>query len=272
MHTNEHIKEHKKLALLTDLVIDPALHDFMITVNDGQPGRYQEAVAYLTGRFNRPRELHSIFCSRLSNMQPIMGTPVELSAAADAVHSAVSGIRRSGLTTIDQIATSLVAPILPDQLRQLWENRTEENEAVPNIDEWITFVKQKATQADKCQKPATIEVTSASHYKRAPQEYKKDKGHRKSFVKSEGKVYLANPQPAAAEGESTQPKSKNQSPKTATTSCKVNCGLCSQLHYVFSCRTFLDMSVQQRKTHVQSASICSNCLRPGHGTANCNSS
>ena len=114
VHKNTNIKEHKKLALLTDLVTDPALHDFMVTVNDGQPGRYQEAVDYLTGRFHRPRELHCIYCTRLSTMQPIKGTPAELSAAADAVHSAVSGIRRSGFTSIDQIATSLVAPILPD--------------------------------------------------------------------------------------------------------------------------------------------------------------
>ena len=270
--TNDNIKEHKKLALLIDLVTDPALRDYMITANDGQPGRYQQAIEYLTGRFNRPRELHSLFCNKLSNLQPIKGTSAELSAVADSVYSAVSGIRRSGFTSIDEIATSLVVPILPDHLRQLWEHRTEKEKAVPNIDEWIDFVRQKATQADKCQKPATIEVSSLSQYKRAPKEYKKDKGYKKPYVKSEGKVYLANPQPAAAEGDSTQPKAKGQSIKNTTSSCKVNCGLCSQLHYVFSCRTFLDMLVQQRKNHVQSASLCSNCLRLGHTTANCSSS
>ena len=150
VYNNENLKEHKKLALLTDLVTDPALHDYMVTANDGEPGRYQEAVDYLTGRFNRPRELHSIFCKKLSELQPIKGTPTELSAAADAVYAAVSGIRRSGFTSIDHIATSLVAPILPDHLRALWENKTEENPKVPNIDEWITFVRKKATMADKC--------------------------------------------------------------------------------------------------------------------------
>ena len=36
-----------------------------------------------------------------------------------------------------------------------------------------------------------------------------------------------------------------------------------------SCRQFLDMSVQQRKDHVQSSSLCSNCLRPGHNLQDC---
>ena len=60
------------------MITDPALHDYMVTANDSDPGRYKEAVEYLTERFNRPRELHSIYCKRLSEMQPIKGTPAEL--------------------------------------------------------------------------------------------------------------------------------------------------------------------------------------------------
>ena len=265
VHNNSAIKEQKKLALLTDLITDPALHDFMITVNDGLPGRYQEAVDYLTGRFHRPRELHAIYCTRLSTMQPIKGTPAELSAAADAVHSAVCGIRRSGLTSIEQIATSLVAPILPDHIRQLWENRTESNDAVPDVEEWITFVRQKATQADKSQKAATMEVTP--HYKRTHQDSRRDqpKGSKKSYPKQEGKVYLATPQ--TTEGE---PPQRHNAAKASTT-CKVSCGLCGQLHYLFACKQFLSKTVSERKAHVQSTSICSNCLRPGHEKNACSS-
>ena len=270
VHTNDNIKEHKKLALLIDLVTDPALHDYMITANDGQPGRYQQAVDYLTSRFNKPRELHSFFCNKISSLQPIKGTSAELSAVADAVYSAVSGIRRSGFTSIDEVATSLAVPISPDDIRQQWEQRTEKNKNVPNIDEWVEFVRQKAAQADKCQKPATIEVSSFSSSKRAPREYKKEKTYKKPYIKNEGKVYVANSQPAA-EGDSPQPKVRGSGAKNTTHSCKITCGLCQQLHYVFSCKNFLDMSVAQRKGHVQSASLCSNCLRPGHATGNCNS-
>ena len=261
VHTNDRIKEHKKLSYLTDLVVDPALKDYMTTANDGAPGRYQEAVDYLVKRFHRPRELHAIHCLKLATLQPIRGNPAELSAAADAVHAAISGIRRSGWTSVEQIATSLAAPILPDHIRQLWENKTEHQEEVPDIDDWVAFVRQKATQADKCQKAATIEV-GHSQRRYAPEHQREyQKGQRK---KSEGKVYLAKPQPS--EGR------HKQGSKTPTSNCKVSCGLCNQMHYAFSCKVFMDMSVPQRLTHTQTASLCNNCLRPGHSTSNCSSS
>ena len=109
----------------------------------------------------------------------------------------------------------------------------------------------------------SVAVSSAS--KRASKEHK---GYQKSYIKSEGKIYVANPQ-QSAEGESVSSKGRSKSNKHATPSCKVTCTLCSQMHFVFSCRVFLDMSVSQRKAHVQSASSCSNCLRPGHTLADC---
>ena len=173
VHMNEKLAEHIKLAHLTDLVIDPALHDFMVTANDGTPGRYQEAVDYLQECFNRPRELHSIYCRKLSELQPIKGTPAELSAAADTVFAAVSGIRRSGQACIDQIATSLVAPILPDHLRALWENKTEEDPQVPHIDQWIAFVRKKATMADKSQKAPSSTLQPQLDPSRIPRNHRR---------------------------------------------------------------------------------------------------
>ena len=265
VHSNPAIKEQKKMALLTDLVADPALHKFMITVNDGQPGRYQEAVDYLTGRFHRPRELHAIYCSELASMQPIKGTPADISEAADAIHAAVCGIKRSGYTSINQIATSLVAPILPDSLRQLWENRTEANDDVPDVEELIMFLRKKATMADKAQKSATITVSSRQA--KAHQEAHKEKPHKRNPRKQEGQVYTATPQPTEPEA----PSRKNTKPSKTAPTCKVSCGLCTQMHYVFTCKVFLDMTVPQRLAHVQSASLCSNCLRPGHVTNSCSS-
>ena len=268
VHLNPAIKEQKKLALLTDLVVDPALHEFMVTVNDGTPGRYQEAVDYLTGRFDRPRELHAIHSVRIASLLPIKGTPAELSATADALHAAISGLRRSGFTSVDHMATSLAVSVLPDALRQLWENKTETTVGVPNVDEFIAFLRKKATMADKSQKAgASFEATP--HTRRVHQESQKEKPYKKNSHRQEGKVYLATPQ--SSEPEPQNRKNNTRPTKTAST-CKVSCGLCSQKHYVFSCKMFLDMLVPQRLAHVQSASLCSNCLRPGHVTSSCSSS
>ena len=121
----------------------------------------------------------------MSELQPIKGTPAELSQAADAVIAAVSGIRRSGQACIDHIATSLVAPILPEHLRVQWESKTEEDPQVPNIDQWIAFVRKKATMADKSQKAPAPSSTRP---------FKEAKKPQKPYVKSEGKVYVATGQ------------------------------------------------------------------------------
>ena len=277
VHNNPAVKEAKKLALLTDLVADPALHEFMVTINDGLPGRYQEAVDYLTSRFDRPRELHAIHSIKIASLLPIKGTPAELSATADTLHAAVSGLRRSGYTSVDHMATSLAVSVLPNALRQLWENKTEDVEGVPNVDDFIDFLRKKATMADKSQKPGS---SFAPQSKRAqPQESKPQKPRSKNSGGHEGRVYVATPQaetapPRQAEHPPRQqskghPRSSNNSRFTPNP-CTVSCTLCNQTHYAFSCKVFGEMGVAQRKQHVITASLCNNCLKP-HPTSNCTS-
>ena len=265
VHLNPAVKEAKKLALLTDLVADPALHDYMVTANDGMPGRYQEAVEYLQSRFDRPRELHAIHSIKIASLLPIKGTPAELSATADTLHAAISGLRRSGFTSVDHMATSLAVSVLPNNLRQLWENKTEDSKEVPNVDELIEFLRKKATMADKAQKPGAGFATPSKR----PQEIKKEKSHNRGH---EGRVYLASPQAETEKPPKQQSRNhRSNNHRTPSNPCTVSCKLCNQLHYAFACKDFLAMGVTQRKAHVQTASLCSNCLRPGHPTNSCTS-
>ena len=258
VHKNPAVKESKKLALLTDLVADPALHDFMVTVNDGMPGRYQEAVDYLTSRFDRPRELHAIHSIKIASLLPIKGSPAELSATADTLHAAISGLRRSGFTSVDHMATSLAVSVLPNSLRQLWENKTEDQEEVPNIDEFIAFLRKKATMADKSQKPG---ASFAPQPKRAqPQDSKREKPRRRNSGGQEGRAYVmtpqAEPEPQPKQSDHpprqqarSHPRSNNNSRSTPNP-CTVSCKLCNQMHYAFACKVFGEMGVVQRKQHV----------------------
>lgn len=125
---------------------------------------------------------------------------------------------------------------------------------MPDIDRWIEFVRKKATHANQEQKVAV----PSSH----PQ--KDHKGPERAHPRSEGKVHVAVSQPPDLPD---PPQSRNKSKP----GCKYQCNLCSSYHYVFSCRQFLGMSVQQRKEHVQSSSLRSNCLRPGHAIQDCQS-
>ena len=288
VHNNPAVKESKKLALLTDLVADPALHEFMVTINDGEPGRYDEAVKYLTKRFNRPRELHAIHSIAIASLLPIKGSPAELSATADTLHAAVSGLRRSGFTSIDHMATSLAVSVLPDHLRQLWENMTESQKEVPNVDDFIEFLRTKATMADKAQKPGSGFI---SFQQKPHNNSKREKPRGRNSGHQDGRVHVTTPQaepqqqqqrpaqqqqqrPAQqqprrqARGQSSGNNNNNSS--YTPNPCTVSCNLCNQMHYVFSCKVFKDMGVVARKQHVQTNSLCENCLKP-HPTSSCTS-
>ena len=278
VHTNPSLKESKKLALLTDLVADPALHDFMVTVNDGEPGRYEEAVQYLTSRFDRPRELHAIHSIAIASLLPIKGSPSELSATADSLHAAISGLRRSGFTSVDHMATSLAVSVLPNSLRQLWENKTEEVEGVPNVDMFISFLRKKATMADKSQKSGA----SFTPQPKRPQ-YQDSKREKPRGRNHEGRAYVTTPQVETEPQQQQRPaqqqpkhqarghsRSNNNNSSHTPNPCTVSCKICNQFHYVFACKGFRDMGVVARKQHVQTNSLCENCLKP-HPTSNCTS-
>ena len=254
--SNDKLREPVKMAILLDLVEDPALKKYLSSQSDGKDGRYEQTIKYLKHRFDRPRELHQIYCKQLIDVPAIKGTPEELSRVADAVFAAVEGIRRGGQDSINYLATSLVVSVL---LRLQWETKTEDDPLFPHIDKWIKFVRQKATNASQAQKP----MLSAPAY--PPKENKKSP---RSHVKSEGRVHLSHGEPATG-GEHTPPKPTSKQAKAAPNTYKIPCTLCSFLHPIFSCRQFQEMTVQQRKNHVQSASLCSNCLKPGHKLQDC---
>ena len=277
VHNNPSIKESKKLALLTDLVADPALHEYMITVNDGEPGRYEEAIQYLSSRFDRPRELHSIHSIAIASLLPIRGSPAELSATADSLHAAISGLRRSGYTSVDHMATSLAVSVLPNSLRQLWEDKTEDVEGVPNVDMLIGFLRKKATMADKSQKTGSGFTPQVKRQQQSDAKREKPRGRHQ-----EGRVHVATPQVESepqqqpkhqARGHNNSRGSNNNNNNNgshAPNPCTVSCKLCNQYHYVFSCKVFRDMGVVARKQHVVANALCENCLKP-HPTANCTS-
>ena len=265
VHTQPGLSDEVKSIHLHDSIKDPSLEEYMRAASVNHVP-YDAIIENLKQRYNKPRELHGIYCQKLVNLQPIKGTPSELSRAADTVFAAVTGLIAGGQSTINHIATSLVAPILPKQLRMEWETKTEKTEGVADVFEWIDFMRNKSSSVDHEQKQPQQTYSRAPKDSK-PKEYQKSQ---KKYIESEGRVHVATSQPAA-EVESTPPKGKNQATKAAAHSCSVPCTLCSTLHYLFQCRQFQEMTVAQRKTHIQSSNICSNCLRPGHILANCQS-
>ena len=262
VHDNAKIKNPVKMAILLDLVDDPSTTSYLQAQNDGKEDRYQASIKYLQSRFDKPRQLHQIYCQQLQDLPPIKGTSEELTKTVDAIFAAVEGIKRGGQMDINYVATSMVVSVLPEQLRLQWETKTEADPLVPHIDTLIEFMRTKATNACLAQKPATPSSSLIQREKKKP------------LTKTQGKVYATQGEPAAAgAAEEYKPhRYNNKQHRGSNSGAQVHCSLCSNTHHIFQCRQFLDMSVQQRREHTQSASLCFNCLRPGHAARECSSS
>ena len=260
VHENEKLTESIKMAVLMDLVKDPGITEYLMAANDGKPGRYDEAIRVLMERYNRPRQVHQIYCQQLVNLPPIQGTSAEISRSVDTVFSAVTGLRGSEQGSTDYIATSLVASILPEQLRTEWESKTEDIKGVPHIDKWIAFMRKKATKASQQQK-VVLQPAETPQLR-----YPKDKKKRPT---KEGKVYASQGEATSNGDHDYKPsRSKSKQPKAAGYG-RIQCTLCNSAHHVFQCK---DMTVTQRREHTQGASLCFNCLRTGHAVKDCQSS
>ena len=146
VHDNPRIKDAVKMALLIDLMADPALVDYLTAASVGKDGRYVEVINYLQARFD---QLNHLNCRKLSEMAPIKPTSADLAQAADTIFAAVEGIKRSGQDTIEHLATSPVIHLLPKQIRQEWETKTEEDPKVPAINQCIAFLRKKSLHAAK---------------------------------------------------------------------------------------------------------------------------
>ncbi|XP_050313723.1 uncharacterized protein LOC126748497 [Anthonomus grandis grandis] len=49
------------------------------------------------------------------------------------------------------------------------------------------------------------------------------------------------------------------------------CPLCKANHFVYSCKKFIDLSINDRYSEAKRLKLCTNCLRPGHLNMNCKS-
>ena len=254
---------------------DPALKE-LLCCETSDPGFYSSILAVLQKRFDQPRKLHSVYCRTLADLQPVKHTANDLSQVADTVFAAVTGIKRQGQDTIEALATSLVSSKV---LRTEWETLTEKSKEVPDIFQWVDFVRQKASNASLEQKGE-----SAAHIS------EQKRGGRPHPPKPKAAVNVSAPQnsrpqsPQHQKQKQTAPLPSRQTPQQQGSSSsqsgasgsyyppyRYKCLLCTNFHPLHVCKIFMEKTVQQRKDCIKEHNLCWNCLKAGHNTAECRS-
>lgn len=73
---------------------------------------------------------------------------------------------------------------------------------------------------------------------------------------------------------STKSQVPNSKSKAAISSFVTNiniCPVCKEQHFISKCPRFLALSFKDRHSRIKDLNLCLNCLRPGHGMKDCNS-
>lgn len=132
--------------------------------------------------------------------------------------------------TWDTILIQLLIPKLDSNTRREWESERADKEALPTMDEFVTFLETRCSFLEALTRTSSISIS------------KNSQGHSKQQAgKQSGQVQ------AHASTEMT------------------TCPICQNSHKIFKCLIFRDMSAQARLEKVKSNKLCYNCLKPFHG-------
>ena len=244
--SNDELTPLNKLAYLREAIKDQPTRDLLYSGAESDD-LYPEVVALLNARFDKRREVHQRYCTKISNWGSISNTKSKVSKLTDALTKTVSSLDKMGQLDSVYIFTSLVVPFLPNELKMAWEIHTKDQTQVPSVRELIAFLR---FQAD------VMPETSSTHSHKTKQEHPQ-------------RNQDSQPNRYRAEVHSTTTTPTPQSTYGPRTPFRYECRLCpGNKHPLLQCPAFNEMSIKLRGGPF----TCYNCLAPGHQAADCRSS
>ena len=275
VHKKVDIEDEIKMIYLKQAVTDPGLST---TIEDLgiEDGAYDEAVRILKNRFDRPRLLHKLYCENMKNLSTNLDTRKSLTEFADKLQHIYTGFKKLESLDISEVLTSMAELVASEHLRKEWLKDTKKIETTPPIDDMIAYIRELANQLDG--EEITTYPKRSFDTGRNKKQFQKKKGSGLAApvitssttpsVISNSENQLARPTQVAKPAVVTR---HTPAANTEYIPPKYNCPLCGEHHYAFHCPTFKGLAVAQRKEHVNTNSLCNNCLKPNHKAEVCKS-
>ena len=239
--SNTDLTNLNKLAYLRDAIQDPETRSLLFSSAE-HDGMYNKVVALHHERFDRRREVHANYCKILTSIGQVKSTKAELTQLADTLTRTISGLKHTGQYDLDAFLTSVLVSSIAKPLQIEWEVQSQDQKKVPPIDEFVKFVRFRAS------------VLTATPSVKPPE------------VKTE-----THPKKYCAAVHAVSPPS-GSGPGSGSTGFRYECNLCpGDKHPLFQCVKFNNMTVSQRGEHTRAFRLCYNCLAPGHRTTECRS-
>ena len=158
-------------------------------------------------------------------------------------------MKSTGHYNLDAFLASNTYAVLPTKVQTLWDQHSQKEKGVPNIDQLLAFIKDHAETLPATPYQAPAEKTPDSSKK--PSYQKKKEYHQ---PKNKHHIHVASPSSSA--------------PVTQ----RWECTICApERHPLYLCPKWATYTVPQRISHINNKNLCSNCLAGGHSTSNCKS-
>ena len=256
-----------KLVYLKQAILDPGLKSTIADLGI-QDKSYAAAVKLLKDRFNKPRIIHRQCCEAIKAISTNDNTRISLTKMADNVQHILTGLTRLESLGASEILTSMTELVMNKELKHLWLTHTSKITTTPPVEELITFIREKADQAEGEEVTAP---TKPEKHKKQPTHHRNGKGISNVTTAPTSVVPTVTPASVSTSAPPSQPRGAPQAGKAAYPPCKYSCPLCPEKHYPYHCEVFKSYSAAQRKEHVRLHSLCTNCLKAGHTPADCRS-
>ena len=248
--SNADLPESTKLSYLRRAIKDPEAELILNPAMDG-PDTYGRLVKELQKRYKRTKKIHRDLVEKLILLPSAKYNSTDLRKLVDAATNSLECLQTTGHFSLETFISSLIYSKLPYKLQVDWDKDQPEPNTVMPYSKLFEYVTKTAfTLSDhKAFTPSTPSTPTPE----------KKPAYKRPF-KPKSQVY------------SVSSPTSNPSPSTTPPPWKYECRLCKPAkHRLRDCPKWAGLTVDQRLTQVKDNKLCSNCLAPGHATADCTS-
>ena len=196
--------------------------------------QYEEAIACLKDRYDRPRLIHQAHVRKIVEIPSLKdGNGKELRRLHDTAQQHLRALKALGHEPDPAFITSMIELKLDGQTMFEWQRHSQESTDVPPYKDLLAFINLRA-QASESSSDLVKKTPRSEPYTRK----------------------YANPPRHVA---------------SHSASLNNDCVVCKEKHPLYLCTKFKSMTHDEKRVILKSNCLCMNCMRSGHFVKNCKS-